>query len=206
MQKYWLGFNHVKGIGANRLRGLWAYFQRDLEAAWNAPASELENAGLDATTIESVLQHRQIFDLDSALNRVYGLGAWLCTLDDDRYPLMLREIPDAPPLLYVRGDIFPEDDRALAIVGTRKATTYGRKVTERIAAAMAEAGVTVVSGLAHGIDAVAHQAAIESGGRTIAVLGNGIETVYPSENRKLAEAIVEQGAIITEYPVGMPPH
>lgn len=206
MQKYWLGFNHVKGIGANRLRGLWAYFQHDLEAAWNASAAELESAGLDTTTIESVLQHRRTFDLDSALNRVYGLGAWLCTLDDDRYPLMLREIPDAPPLLYVRGDIFPEDDRALAIVGTRKATTYGRKVTERIAASMADAGVTVVSGLAHGIDAVAHQSAIESGGRTIAVLGNGIETVYPSENRKLAEAIVEHGAIITEYPVGMPPH
>jgi DNA processing protein len=208
MQKYWLGFNHVKGIGANRLRGLWAFFQHDLEAAWFASASELESAGLDAATVEAVIQHRQTFDLDSALNRVHGLGAWLCTLDDNRYPPLLREIADAPPLLYVRGEVFPEDDRALAIVGTRKATTYGRKVTERIASAMADARVTVISGLAHGIDAAAHQAAVESGGRTIAVLGNGIETVYPSENRRLAEAIVEQGqgAIITEYPPGMPPH
>lgn len=206
MHQYWLGFNHVKGIGANRLRGLWTYFHHDLKAAWHANADELLHAGLDSPTVENVIQHRKTFDPEAALNRVHALGAWLCTLDDDTYPVLLAAVSDAPPLLYVKGTLTPADARALAVVGTRKATTYGRKVTERMVSVLAGHGVTIISGLAHGIDTAAHQACLQSGGRTIAVLGNGIDRVYPSENRRLAEAIAESGALVSEYPVGMPPH
>lgn len=205
---YWLGFNHVNGIGANRLRGLWIYFGHNMEAAWHAQPDDLRKAGLDEETTQRFLVHRQTFDTQQALQKVYDLGAWVCTLDDERYPTLLTQIPDPPPLLYIKGEILPMDDKALAIIGTRKATTYGQKVTERIAIALANSGVTIVSGLARGIDATAHKFTLKSGGRTIAVLGNGIDQVYPRENKKLADEIVkyEQGALITEYPLGTPPN
>lgn len=205
---YWLGFNHVNGIGSNRLRGLWVYFGHDMEAAWHAEPDDLRNAGLDETTLHNFLTHREKFDTQHALQQVYDSGAWVCTMADERYPLLLSQIPDPPPILYVKGELLPSDDKALAIIGTRKATTYGKAVTERISIALANSGVTIVSGLAHGIDTAAHKFALKSGGRTLAVLGNGIDHVYPRENKKLAEEIVkyEQGAIITEYPLGTPPN
>jgi DNA processing protein len=206
--KYWLGFNTVKGIGSNRLRGLWSYFQQDMAAAWHADPDDLRRVGLDEKVVQQFLHHRQQFDLDAALKQLQHLNAWVCTIDDAAYPSLLAKIDDAPPLLYVKGDLLPQDALALAMVGTRRATTYGKKVAERIAVAMASAGITVISGLARGLDAVAHHACLRSGGRTIAVLGNGIDTVYPSEHKPLAEQIIRQGqgALITEYPPGTPPH
>lgn len=206
--KYWLGFNHAKGIGPNRLRGLWLYFQHDMSLAWRAAPDDLLRAGLDERTLTNFLQHRTSFDLDATLAKVEALGAWVCTLDDERYPPLLKEIHDAPPLLYVRGNLLPDDNHALAMVGTRKASTYGKKVAARIALAMAQAGVTVISGLARGLDRIAHETSLRSGGRTLAVLGNGIDHVYPSENRALADEIVHsgQGALLTEYAPGTPPN
>ncbi len=127
------------------------------------------------------------------------------TCHDPNYPPRLKEIYDFPPVLYVRGTLLPEDEWGLAVVGTRRATVYGRQVTEEIVADLAQSKITIVSGLARGIDSVAHHAALEAGGRTIAVCACGLDTVYPSENADLARRIIQQGALISEYPLGAKP-
>ncbi len=144
-------------------------------------------------------------DLDRELRRVAAVGAHILTWEDEAYPRLLAEIPDPPPILYIRGELKPEDAWAVAVVGTRRASTYGREVTRRLVSVLAQSGVTIVSGLARGVDAVAHQTALEAGGRTIAVLGCGIDLVYPPEHRELARRIAARGALVTEYPPGTPP-
>jgi DNA processing protein len=203
-RKYWLGFNAVRGIGPLRLRALQAAFD-SLESAWHASESELAAAGLDRRAIGNLLAARQHFDLDRMLEAVYRAGASVITLDDADYPPLLRELPDAPPVLFVKGTLLDADRWAVAFVGTRRATTYGREVTRQLVASLAGAGITIVSGLALGIDAAAHKAALDAGGRTIAVLGCGIDRVYPPEHRKLAADIVNNGALITEFPLGTEP-
>jgi DNA processing protein len=200
--QFWLGLNLVKGIGSARLRGLYHYFQGDMEAAWRAPTSELLQAGLDNETAQRLHERRKRLNLAGSLNRLYELDAAICTIDNPNYPTLLAEIPDAPPMFYYRGTLLPAEERALAVVGTRRATTYGREVAYDMAAALSQQGVTIISGLALGIDAAAHQGALDHNGRTIAVLANGIDSIYPSENRTLADAIIaqEQGLIITEHP------
>lgn len=203
-QWYYVGFNLVRGIGPARLRMLLAAFG-DVEKAWHAPAEALHVAGLDRRTLENFLETRARVDLEKEVRRVFALGAHILTWEDPGYPRLLREIPDAPPVLYVRGELRPEDEWAVAVVGTRKASTYGQEVTRRLVTDLVRAGITIVSGLARGIDAVAHRAALEAGGRTIAVLGCGIDRVYPPEHRDLARRIAERGALVTEYPVGTQP-
>jgi DNA processing protein len=203
-RKYWLGFNAVRGIGPLRLRALQAAFD-SLESAWHASESELAAAGLDRRAIGNLLAARQHFDLDRMLEAVYRAGASVITLDDADYPPLLRELPDAPPVLFVKGTLLDADRWAVAFVGTRRATAYGREVTRQLVASLAGAGITIVSGLALGIDAAAHKAALDAGGRTIAVLGCGIDRVYPPEHRKLAADIVNNGALITEFPLGTEP-
>lgn len=124
------------------------------------------------------------------------------TLSDPNYPKLLKEISDPPQVLYLRGEIKEKDNLAIAIVGTRNYTGYGKKVAEEITSDLVEAGITIVSGLAKGIDTFAHKVALEKGGRTIAVLGSGIDSksIYPSSNRSLAEKIIKNGAILSEYP------
>jgi len=203
-RKYWLGFNAVKGIGPMRLRALRATFD-SLETAWHASEAELEAAGLDRRAISNLLQARQVFDLDRMLDAVYKTGATVMTLDDDDYPALLRELPDSPPVLYVKGTLLDADRWAVAFVGTRRATSYGRETTRQLVTSLAAAGITIVSGLALGIDAAAHKAALDAGGRTIAVLGCGIDRVYPPEHRKLAAEIAANGALISEFPLGTEP-
>jgi DNA processing protein len=203
-RKYWLGFNLIKGIGPVRLRALRQYFG-DLEIAWNAPETELLAAGLDRRSLANLLQARQAVDLDGILRDVDELSAIVLTLDDPDYPSLLHELPDAPPVLYVKGTLADADQWAVAFVGTRRATVYGRDMTHQLVTSLVNAGITIVSGLALGIDAAAHKAALDAGGRTIAVLGCGIDTVYPPEHRKLADAVVNSGALITEFPPGTPP-
>lgn len=128
----------------------------------------------------------------------------ISTILPNKFPPLLREIKDAPKELFVRGELDP-DDRYIAIVGTRKASSYGKKITVRVAGELARMGMTVVSGLAIGIDMYAHEAALDNGGRTIAVLGCGLDQIYPPENRKLADRILQNGAIISEYPVNVEP-
>ncbi len=203
-KKYWVGFNLIKGIGAVRMQGLVAYFG-DLESAWGASAADLAGAGLGSKLIERVLQARQSVDLDKVWARIEKQGIKVLTWQDETYPQRLKEIDQPPPVLYVRGAYLPEDVFAVAIVGTRRVTPYGRQITEELAAFLAANGITVVSGLARGVDAVAHQAALKAGGRTIAVLGSGVDKIYPPEHRALAEQMVERGALMSDYAPGTPP-
>jgi DNA processing protein len=201
---YYLGFNLVNGIGPARLDRLIAFFG-SLEEAWNAPSGDLQMAGLDARTVQTLHSVRSTRDLAAEYERITKGGVRLVSRDDPAYPPLLRELVNGPPLIYVRGTLVENDRWAVAIVGTRGCTNYGRDATARIAAELAAAGVTIVSGLALGIDAIAHQAALEAGGRTLAVLGSGVDQVYPATNRHLGEAITKQGAIISEYPLGTAP-
>jgi DNA processing protein len=143
--------------------------------------------------------------LEQVWDRVQSMGVNVLTWDDEGYPRHLKEIDQPPPILYVHGSLLPEDEWAVAIVGTRRVTSYGRQVAEEVATTLAHSGVTIVSGLARGIDSIAHQAAVNSGGRTLAVLGNGVDLVYPPENRRLASQIMEHGAMISDYALGTPP-
>lgn len=201
---YWIGFNIVSGVGPVRFRALQRHFG-DLKSAWEAGAEELQRAGLDRRTIANLLAAREKISLAEEVEKVTRMGARAITWDDDEYPPRLRHISRPPPVLYMKGEMLPEDEWALAVVGTRRATAYGVEATRRLAGGVARSGLSIVSGLARGIDSQAHIAALEAGGRTIAVLGSGIDVIYPWENRRLARRIVEQGAIITECPVGTAP-
>jgi DNA processing protein len=203
-RKYWLGFSLVPDIGPRRLAHLLSVFG-DIAAAWTASEAHLRQAGIERRPLENLLHLRARIDLDAEIAKVARAGAWLVTLADDAYPALLRQVPEAPPVLYVRGTLEATDAQALSIVGTRKATAYGREAAHELAAQLARDGITIVSGLAHGIDAAAHSGALDGGGRTLAVLGCGIDRVYPADNRSLADAIAAHGALISEFPVGMPP-
>ena len=139
------------------------------------------------------------------LRLIEELNISIVTLGDPSYPNNLRQIYDPPPLLYVRGDMEPGDDLAVSIVGSRLTSNYGRITTERIAADLARHGATIVSGMARGIDSAAHRGALSAGGRTIAVLGCGVDIVYPPENRRLFEEIIAHGAVVSEFPLSTPP-
>jgi DNA processing protein len=202
--RYWLGFNLVSGIGPRRLRALLDVFGEP-SAAWNAPPAQLRDAGLDRRSLDSLLKARTELSLDQELEKVQRAGVQLLCWDDEAYPRHLRNIYDPPPLLYVRGTLRREDEWAVAVVGTRRATVYGKEATRQLAGGLARNGITIVSGLARGIDAQAHRSAIDAGERTIAVLGCGVDVVYPPEHRNLAHAIVGQGALVSEYPLGTRP-
>jgi len=203
-KRYWVGFNLVKGIGAVRLQGLRDHFG-DLALAWQAPAEALQAAGLSTKLAERVIQVRSGVDLDNYLERVNKQGIEILTWDDVLYPPRLKEIDQPPPVLYFRGVLIPEDTWAVAVVGTRRVSAYGRQVAEDIGSFLAANGVTVVSGLARGVDAIAHQSALKAGGRTIAVLGCGVDRIYPPEHTQLAGRIMANGAILSDYAMGTPP-
>jgi DNA processing protein len=203
-QRYWIGFNRVKGIGAMRFRRLLDHFG-DLQAAWQAPADALRDAGLDRRAIENLFAVRAEIDLEAELRRVERSGAKVLTWDDPGYPRNLLNIAQPPPVLFVKGDLLPADEWAVALVGTRHASAYGREVARELASGLAASGVTVVSGLARGVDVTAHHAALEAGGRTIAVLGSGVDNIYPPEHKAVAESIAQAGAVVSDYALGTPP-
>jgi DNA processing protein len=203
-RKFWVGFNRVKGIGAVRTRRLLDFFGK-LSLAWDAPLESLRAAGMTEKVIEQFQQVRHDIDLDVYWQKILDKNIQVITWMDENYPKRLKEIDQPPPVIYFRGKIESVDDWAVAIVGTRRVTTYGRQITQDTAAYLAGNGITIVSGLARGVDALAHQAALGAGGRTIAVLGSGVDIIYPSEHRKLADAIMEHGAIISDYAPGTPP-
>ena len=205
--KYWLGFNLVDGIGAIKFRALLDYFGT-VEAAWCAAEFQLKKLGLDKRSLQNFLKVRQEVDLDLVFDKVKQKKIDLLTWQTDNYPPYLQEVDAPPPLLYVQGDLLPDDEWSIAIVGTRKLTGYGRQVARDITAGLVRKGITIVSGLARGVDTVAHKTALEMGGRTIAVLGSGLDQIYPPENRQLAQQIIEQrqGAVISEYSLGTRPH
>ena len=201
---FWIAFNQVPGIGPARLTAL-IDVCGSVEAAWKAPIQRLKEAGLDRRSLESLLAMRRSLDLEAAWQRVEQSGARVYTWNDDDYPDNLRQIPLAPPVIFAQGELVEEDRLAVALVGTRQASAYGREVARTLGSELARNGITVVSGLALGIDAIAHEAALEAGGRTLAVLGSGVDQIYPAQNRKMALAMIQQGALLSEYPLGTRP-
>jgi DNA processing protein len=201
---YWVGLNMVKGIGSVRFKALLDVLG-DPESAWNASPDAWLNMGLNQKIVDSFQRVRKGVSLDQVWDRIQSLGVEVLTWDDGTYPRLLKEIDQPPPVLYVRGSFILEDDWSVAIVGTRRVTAYGRQVAEEVATTLAQNGVTVVSGLARGVDSIAHQSAISAGGRTLAVLGNGVDVIYPPENRNLAAQIMEHGALVSDYPLGTQP-
>ena len=178
-----------------------------LERAWAASSAEFREAGLDSATVRSLAQRRSAIDPERELEELERAGVRALTWHDEDYPPRLREIDDRPPVLFVRGELLPRDELSVAVVGTRRVSPYGRQVTEEFAGALAQNGVTVVSGLARGVDGTAHTAALEAGGRTIAVQACGLDIVYPPEHTALARRIVheQRGALISEHPLGVQP-
>jgi DNA processing protein len=203
--KYWLGFNYISGIGPSKIQALLGYYGT-LERAWRATESELRDIGFDGRAIQSFDEARRTFDLDRYAQQVEDSGAKVMTWASPDYPELLREIPAAPPLIFLRGQFEPIDRWAVAVVGTRRLTAYGRQVTHELVSGLVRNGITIVSGLARGIDAVAHRTALDEGGRTIAVMACGIDKIYPPEHRDMARQIIDgHGVIISDYPLGAEP-
>jgi DNA processing protein len=198
---YWVAFNVFAGIGPQRFKLLVDYFGTARQA-FEASEKTLSKIGLPQNLLEKFLLFRQKFNPQKFLAEVDKKGIKILTLKDKGYPELLRQIPDAPPVLYIKGEIKPEDALALAVVGTRKISSYGREVTEILVRDLVASGLTIVSGMARGVDSLAHKTAIEAGGRTIAVLGCGVDLVYPPENKQLYEEIIKHGAVISEVPPG----
>jgi DNA processing protein len=202
--RYWVGFHRIQGIGAVRLRALLERFG-DLEQAWHATHAALQSAGLSADLAQQVLQARHELDLKAELEKIEASGYHVLCLKDSAYPDRLKQIASPPILLFTWGELTAADKISVAIVGTRRPTDYGLAVAQEIAGYLAATGVTVVSGLARGIDRAAHQGALEAGGRTIAVLGSGLDKIYPPEHKRLAARMAEAGCVISEYPLGTDP-
>ncbi len=206
--EYWLAFSVFPGIGPMRFGLLRQYFGT-AKASWSATVSDLSKTGLGEKLVLSFDKFRKEFDISGYQKKLKDLHVTALTLDDPRYPKRLHEISDAPIVLYVMGQRTSEPinmDRTIAIVGTRKITPYGTEITKTFAQELSFAGMTIVSGMAYGVDAVAHQAAIDAGGKTIAVLGCGIDVIAPASNTKLYHDIISgHGAIVSEMPLGLRP-
>jgi DNA processing protein len=201
---FWVAFSRIPRIGSVRGGRLHSYFG-SMKDAWMAGQSDLKASGLDHGTVTSIVAERAKIDPGAEMERLRKAGVQAYCWDDDEYPRLLKEVDDKPPVLYVRGDLTPEDEWAVAVVGTRRATPYGRQATEHFSTDLARYGITVVSGLARGVDAVAHRSAMAAGGRTIGVLACGLDIVYPPEHTKLAVEITQHGALVSDYPLGTQP-
>jgi DNA processing protein len=202
---YWVALNLVPGVGSVFIKRLLEQFQTP-EAVFQASMKELlEVEGLGVKAASEIRKGPSEQAVKKELSLLDQSGGKIITIDDKAYPSRLRNIYDPPALLYLKGELKKEDEFAVSIVGSRKTTPYGRWITEKISQALVRNGVTIVSGMARGVDSVAHWGAISGGGRTLAVLGCGVDVVYPPENRNLSARIVEQGAVLSEFPMGSPP-
>jgi DNA processing protein len=199
-----VAFNRIPGVGRVRHQALAARFGT-LAEAWRAGPGELRAAGLDDRIVRVIVAERPNIDPEAEFARLAEIGVRALTWNDSAYPPRLKEIDDPPPVLYVRGDLSPADEWAVAVVGTRRPTPYGRQVAEEIAYQLAANRIAVISGLARGIDAIAHRAALQAGGRTVAGLACGLDIVYPPEHAKLAREIIESGALVSDYALGTQP-
>jgi DNA processing protein len=207
---YWLAWSQISGIGPILLKRIQQHFG-SLEEAWTASARSLaEVEGLGARSVNVIVETRSRLDPEDLLEKHLQQNPHFWTPADPNYPRLLLETPSPPPLLYYRGEIDVRENHGIipiiGIVGTRSPTEHGRRWTRKISTALAKHGFVVISGMAAGIDTEAHRACIEAGGRTIAVLGTGVDIIYPVSNRKLYEQIQQQGLILSEYPAGTQPH
>ena len=202
--RYWLALRLVRGVGNVTYRELLERFHSP-DIIFKTPVSALVDAGTHLTVAQAIAAFDQWRTVEAELQKLLRTNARLVTRADDNYPVNLTHLHDPPPFLYVYGDLLPTDHFAVAVVGSRSASTYGRTVARELARGLAEKGVTVVSGLARGIDAEAHRAAMVAGGRTLAVLGSGVDVIYPSEHRGLAQEITAHGALVSEFSLGSKP-
>lgn len=203
-QQYWLGLHLIPKFGIAKLNRLLAHFE-SAEALWLEPDAQVMRLNLPLPLLRQFCAGRRQIDLSREIDRVAKAGASLVTLDDDIYPQLLRSLPDRPPVLYLRGNLPAVADKCFAIVGTRRASRYGRDVAHKLAQQLAQQDITIVSGMAQGIDTAAHRGALSAGGRTLAVMGAGIDIIYPRGNSSLAEEIIDNGALISEMPIGTAP-
>ncbi len=201
---YWVAFGQVSRINPIRFRKIINFFP-SLEAAWYASRDELNQAGIEPEVVDDFFIKRESIDTAGLWQNVLSENIGILTINEPSYPSILKEIYDPPAFLYYKGRMDDPDEFRLAVVGTRKTSTYGRQAASEIVSNLASQKLTIVSGMALGIDSIAHEATIEASGRTIAVLGSGIDrgSIYPSTNRRLAERIIESGgAVISEFPLG----
>ncbi|MCX6740617.1 MAG: DNA-processing protein DprA [Candidatus Parcubacteria bacterium] len=206
--KYWIAISQFAKIGANRFKKLYNHFP-DMKAAWEADLLELQKSGLEENIAREFYLTKEQIDPDTEMEKIQTEGINALTVKDEDYPELLKEIFNPPALLYIKGNIKNFNCRYnLAVVGTRKISNYGKQITPKLVKPLAQNGFTIVSGLAIGVDALAHQSAVDVQGKTIAVLGSGLDTtsIYPSSNRYIAKNILEHdGTIISEFPIGMLP-
>ena len=214
---YWVAFNIFQGIGPVKFLAILKAFG-SAEAAWKGSKQEWRRVNLGSNLERRFFEYRQGFDPLAYFNKKqsrYFLSnsepICLLTLADEEYPPLLREIDSPPFVLYIKSSLSRAklkilfSSPSLAVVGTRKMTSYGCQATKQLVQGLAQAGLVIISGMARGVDSVAHQTALESGGKTVAVLGCGVNIIYPPENRKLYQSILENGAVISEFPPGIPP-
>lgn len=174
-------------------------------AIYLASLTELESCGLTAPVAQAIFAQAGLPEAEKELQAAEKAGCRLLTLTSDEYPPLLREISDPPLVLYLRGDVKAFSRHTVAMVGTRRPTAYGSSVAHRLASDLAQRGLAIASGLARGIDSASHRGALEAAGKTVAVLGSGVDVIYPRENKRLAEKIIESGALISEFPLGTSP-
>jgi len=200
-------FNLVGNIGSVSFKKISSNFS-SMESAWQASEQKLKDAGLDEKIVADIISKRKDIDPKIEFKKLAKNEINIITIKDAEYPQQLKEIHNPPIALYVSGNIKPEDKFSLGVVGSRKPSIYGKQVVAQIVADLVEKGLTIVSGLAYGIDAIAHRNSIENKGRTLAIIGSGLDrdSLYPSENYNLARQIIEKnaGAVISEYPIGTP--
>ena len=200
---HWLALRMTPGLGTRTATQLIQTFKTP-EAVFRASRSELAAAGLSAAVAQSVASGCAFDDAVTQQQKLAEAGAVLVPVTDPRYPPLLREIYDPPPVLFARGRVDLMASLMLGVVGTRRPTTYGTAAAARLAKDLSAAGLTIASGMARGIDSAAHRSALEARGDTVAVFGCGVDEVYPAENRKLAQEIAQAGLLLSEFPMGTP--
>lgn len=203
--RYWLAINKIENVGPVTIKKLWEHYG-SIEHAWGARAEDIfQIEGINKNAANAFIQNRDKIDLDQELEFIQKNDIKVLTLEDDNYPAALKNIYAPPPVIYIKGNLLKSDEKAISIVGTRKASHYGKEIARKLAYELAALGITIVSGMATGIDAAAHNGALEAGGRTLAVFGCGVDVIYPSINKQLAEKIETSGALVSEFPMGADP-
>jgi DNA processing protein len=201
---FWLALTRIEGLGIRGCHKLIEHFGSP-QAAYMASLTELESCGVPARVAQAIFAQAELKNAEKQLEEVSKTDCQLLVFDSEEYPPLLKQIPDAPLLLYVRGDVKVLSQYAVAVVGTRRPSAYGSSVAHRLAHDLAQRQLMVVSGLARGVDSAAHRGALEAQGKTVAVLGSGLDVIYPRENKRLAEEIAKCGAVISEFPLGTGP-
>jgi DNA processing protein len=200
--KYWLALNNIADLGPVTIKKMWDHFG-DIKHVWEAEKDDIQRIeGINQRAVKAYIEQRGKLDLAGELKNVEKNKVKVYTLEEENFPANLKNIYDPPPVLYVKGDIIKSDEKALAIVGTRRASRYGLETARKLAFELASLSITIVSGLASGIDTAAHQGALDAKGRTLAVFGCGVDVIFPAENRDLAKQIESSGALVSEFPMG----